>query len=258
MNQLNKQINLNKNRVATSFQTPPVTEFLLNDRQSLYDSVANRIASLLTRGIEKRGRASFIVPGGSTPAPVFEKLSNLSLLWHNVLVAPSDERWVSVEHEQSNQNLIQRSLLINHAAKAQIMSLKNTAETASEGELAAAKSISVLPQPYDVVMLGMGNDGHFASLFPNSKPIAAAMDPESDKKCIAIDASGCPVAGEYPHRMSLTLSAILDSQLIILLVTGKEKLAVLRQAAQENDPLSKPVAALLTQRKTPLEIYWAE
>jgi 6-phosphogluconolactonase len=233
------------NAIASQY----IQEFLCDDRASLYDKAANRIASQLTRGIEKQGRASFIVPGGTTPAPVFERLSNISLLWHNVLVAPSDERWLPVTHEHSNQFLINQTLRVNHAADAQLMSLKNAAVTAR---------ISVLPQPFDVVVVGMGNDGHFASLFPGSKPIADALDPKQVKKCMAIDATGCAVAGQYPERMTLTLSAILNSKLIMVLMTGKEKLNVLRQAEAEKDPLLKPIAALLMQQQTPVEIYWAE
>ncbi|TQV89690.1 6-phosphogluconolactonase [Aliikangiella coralliicola] len=233
-------------------------EFLCNDRESLYLKVTKRCALQLTRGVEKQGRASMVVPGGTTPAPVFEKLSHMSLLWHNILVAPSDERWIETTHEQSNQWLIQQKLLVNNAREARLMPLKNEAKTPAEGEAQSELSISELPQPFDVTLLGMGKDGHFASLFPGAQQIGEAMDPAQTKKCIGINAQGCPVAGEYTQRMSLTLPALLHSQLIILLITGKEKLEVLRGAGGEKDVLKQPISALLNQRQTPVEVYWAE
>ena len=227
-------------------------------REVLFDKVSKRCASQLSRGVEKQGRASFIVPGGTTPSPVFERLSNMSLLWNNVLVAPSDERWVDAEHSQSNQRLIQQTLLVNHAASARLMPLKNDAATPTEGESVAEKNISELEQPFDVTLLGMGNDGHFASLFPGVTELPEALDQSSTKKCIGINAEGCPVAGEYTQRMSLTLSALLDSKLVIVLITGAEKLAVIEQAQSSSDELSLPIVSLLNQKKTPVVIYWAE
>lgn len=235
-----------------------VKEHLYNDRQILFSSVANRCASQLTRGIEKQGRASFVVPGGTTPAPVFQELSNMSLLWNNIFVAPSDERWVAANHEQSNQRLIEQELLVNYAASARLMPLKNDAETPAQGEAIAARTINELEQPFDVTLLGMGADGHFASLFPGCPQLERALDVNQSNKCIGIDARGCPVAGDYTQRMSLTLSALLNSKLIILLITGQQKLDVIRQAEANGNPLEQPVTALLKQNQTPLEIYWAE
>ena len=82
-----------------------IKEIRCDSREELFTKVANKCASRLTRGVEKQGRASFVVPGGTTPAPMFELLSNMSLDWHNILVAPSDERWIPVDHEASNQRL---------------------------------------------------------------------------------------------------------------------------------------------------------
>lgn len=233
-------------------------QVLCDSREELFSKVANKCASRLTRGVEKQGRASFVVPGGTTPAPMFAKLSKMSLDWHNILVAPSDERWLEVTHEQSNQRLIETNLLLNHAAKARLMPLKNEAETPTLGEQIAEQNISELEQPFDVCLLGMGNDGHFASLFPGTSQLAEALDPESSKKCIGIDATGCSVAGEYTQRMSLTLSAILNSKLIVVLITGDEKLKVIEQAKQRLSPFDKPISALLHQNNTPVEIYWAK
>ena len=235
-----------------------IKNFLYSTREELFQKAANQCAAQITRGVEKQGRASIAVPGGSTPAPVFELLSKMSLDWHNVLVAPTDERWVDVSEPTSNQKLLQETLLVNQAKSARLMAMKNSAATAFQGQSESEQSINELDRPFDLVMIGMGNDGHFASLFPGSSPFEQAMDLENTKRCVAIDATGCPVAGENTERMSLTLSAVLDARLVMILITGNEKLEVLRSAEKENNPCTKPIAALLNQNKTPVEVYWAE
>lgn len=235
-----------------------IKNFLYSTRKELYQKAANQCAAQITRGIEKQGRASIAVPGGSTPAPVFELLSKMSLDWHNVLVAPTDERWVEATESTSNQKLLQETLLVNQAKSARLMPMKNSAASASQGVEESERSINELDRPFDLVMIGMGNDGHFASLFPGSNPFEQAMDLENPNSCIAIDATGCSVAGENTERMSLTLSAILDAKLVMILINGNDKLEVLRCAEKENNPSDKPIAALLNQDKTPIEVYWAE
>ncbi len=236
----------------------PNKEFLFTQRDALYKHVANECATQILRGVEKQGKASIVLAGGTTPEPVFNRLNKMSLWWHNVQVVPSDERWVDVDHEQSNQGLLQRSLLIKHAASAKIIPLKNKAATPASGQVECEKSLGEIESPFDFVLLGMGADGHFASLFPDCAQLTESLNLNQTKKCIAIDATGCPVAGAFPKRMSLTLSAIVNSKKIILIITGKEKLEVLRCAMRENNPSDKPVAALLNQNRTPVDICWAE
>lgn len=233
-------------------------EFLFSQREALYKHVANECATQILRGVEKQGKASIVVAGGTTPEPVFNRLSQMSLWWHNVLVVPSDERWVAQDHQQSNQGLLQRTLLVEHAASAKIIPLKNEATTPASGQERAESGLGEIENPFDFVLLGMGADGHFASLFPGCQQLEESLDLNQTQKCIAIDATGCPVAGDFTERMSLTLSALLNSKRIILMITGKEKLEVLRSAIQENNPKDKPVAALLNQSRTPVEICWAE
>jgi len=233
------------------------TKIICSNREELYKAATSRIAVLLEDAVEKNSKASFIVPGGTTPAPIFERLSTMPLDWSKISVSPSDERWIDIELEQSNEYLIKETLLINHAAEANFVALKNSAETASLGEKVTEKNLKSLGSPCTVTILGMGPDGHVASLFPDCPQINDALDLESKKSCIAIDAQGCSVAGSYTERMSLTLAKIIDSDLVILLFTGQLKLDVLNQAMRERKSSSLPVAALLAQTKTPVEVYWA-
>ncbi len=232
-------------------------EHLFSNREELFERTAQRCQQLLQSGLAKNATASFVVPGGTTPAPVFEHLSKQSLDWKNIQIALSDERWLDASHEQSNQKLIENSLLINNARAAQFFTMKNNHETAKSGEEDCNNNFKQLHFPIDVVMLGMGPDGHFASLFPHTEQIQQALDLESTKLCMAIDAKGCEVAGAHTQRMSLTLSALTNSKAIILLFTGEEKLQVLHDAKDAGDLSNLPVSALINQNRSPIEVYWA-
>lgn len=225
-------------------------------KQQLQLAVANRCSQQLEKMLKRNGKTSFIIPGGSTPGPVFEQLSNSDLDWKNISIAQSDERWVESSHSQSNQGLTERTLLINQAKNATYIAMKNTAPSPALGETLCNESYQKLISPFGLTMLGMGLDGHFASLFPGCNNLSEALRLDNKNTCIAINAHGCKVAGEYPERMSLTLRAILCSQLIILLVTGDDKLALLESAKQLNEPMKTPISALLNQTTTPIEIYW--
>ncbi len=235
-----------------------ITKYICSDREELYQSVANKCASQLEQAISNHGDASIIVPGGTTPAPVFELLSSMSLDWKNITITPSDERWIDVSHSQSNENLIMKSLKINKAQVARLVGLKSAAETNIEGELETEQALQNLTFPTAVTVLGMGLDGHVASLFPNCPQIDDALDLAQIKMAMAINAEGCDVAGEYTQRISLTMATLLNSQLIIILITGNDKLDVIRKAGKENVKPVIPVSVLLAQKLTPVEIYWAK
>ena len=227
------------------------------NRDELFSAVAERSQQQLQAALDQKNQASFIIPGVTTPGPAFAQLAKSSLDWEKVSIAQSDERWLPSDHPQSNQGLTARTLLIDNAKKANYVAMKNSHDNAADGEAQCNKDYLRLASPFSLTMLGMGLDGHVASLFPNSKPIGEALDLDNSNPCIAIDGKGCPVAGDYPERMSLTLSAILNSDLIILLLTGEEKLKVIDLAKQENKPEIYPVSALLNQANTPVEIFWA-
>ncbi len=234
-----------------------LTEHLFSNQQALFEKVAARCKGLLETGLATNGKASFVVPGGTTPAPVFQQLSQQPLDWENIQIAASDERWLAPSHQQSNQKLIQSSLLINLASKASLIAMKNSHSTAAAGEAECNQAYQALHSPIDIVMLGMGTDGHFASLFPGSPQIKSALDLNSTKSCIAIDAEGCEIAGDYTERMSMTLAALTNSKLIILLLTGEQKLEVIKTAKQTKTTTNLPITALLNQTKVDVDIYWA-
>jgi len=229
-----------------------------SDRESLFEAVAIRCQQQLSNVIAEQGIASFIVPGGSTPAPVFERLSKTNLDWKNITIALSDERWLERDHQQSNQRLIESTLLINQAKNARFVAMKNEIKEASLGEKDCNFAYQKILSPFSLTLLGMGADGHFASLFPGINNLESALAPDNEKQCISIDATGSEVAGDYPERMSLTLSAILKSEVIVLLITGKEKLKVIENSQKESSSKKYPISKLINQKQSPVEIYWCE
>ncbi len=228
-----------------------------NCRDQLFKSLAVDCETRLKNTLLKNDKASFIVPGGTTPAPVFLELSKSDLEWKKITIAQSDERWLGSDHPQSNQRLTENTFLINNAAQAGYVAMKNSSVTANKALDQCNQDYHIL-SPFTITMLGMGLDGHIASLFPNSNHIKEGLSNDNKNLCIDIDATGCPVAGEYTERMSLTLNGILASEQIILLITGNEKLKLVEDWLDKQADMSCPVSFLLNQTKTPLTIYWAE
>lgn len=229
---------------------PEFREF--KDSTTLAAALAAQVAELLRAGIKEQGRASLVVSGGATPLPFFEALSELALAWPQVTITLADERWVDPDDAASNEHLIRRHLLQNQAAKARFVGLKTEAATAAQGEKECAARLDLLPQPFDVLILGMGNDGHTASLFPQAARLGAALAPDSGKLCLAITPPGAP-----HERMTLTLPALLHSCQIFLHITGVEKRAVYERALANGPVAEMPIRAVLHQNAAPVTVFWA-
>lgn len=234
-----------------------VTEYLFENRQEMIDALQAVCVTALNEAIEDRGEASFMVSGGSTPEPLYKSLSNVDLDWASVYVALVDERWVDFDHDKSNEAFTVKHLIQNKAAVANLVGMKNTAATAEEGLADCEAAYQQLAQPFDITILGMGSDGHTASLFPHAKGLDAALNPVSNELCAAIIANQSEVTGAITERMTLTLAGLLRSKSLLLLITGDEKLAVLRQAQAGTDINEMPIRAVLQQQQVPVMIYWA-
>ncbi|MCI5145393.1 MAG: 6-phosphogluconolactonase [Candidatus Electrothrix sp. AR3] len=223
-----------------------------SDQLELINTLAERISSALRRRIATHGQASLAVSGGSTPVQLFKKLSCLDIPWQEVVITLVDERWVAPSSPDSNERLVRQHLLQHRAVAAKLISLKNAAPTAEQGEVQGEQRLQRIPRPFTMLILGMGNDGHTASLFPGAEQLAQATDMESGKICMAIT----PPAASH-QRMSLTLPAILDAEEIILHLTGQEKKAVLEQAQNVGPSEIMPIRFILRQQITPVTVCWA-
>jgi 6-phosphogluconolactonase len=226
------------------------------DKHKLTVELAAEITKLLDEGISQNGSATLIVSGGSTPVQLFEHLSTLDIPWQKVDVSLVDERWVNSVLPESNEHLVRTHLLQNKAQIANFTGMKNSAKTAGEGEDLCNKQLQKIRRPFDVLILGMGNDGHTASLFPGAARLPQATDMYSGKICIAI----APVTA--PHeRMTLTLPVILESKQIFLHITGRKKKEILEQALTDGPMEELPIRFVLQnqpqQQKRNLSIYWA-
>lgn len=232
-------------------------ERFFDDAALLYAQLAEDCAKYLSQALAEASAASFLVSGGSTPVPLYQQLSRYELDWQKIYMALVDERWVAVENSASNEALIKRSLLQNFAVTANFTAMKSSAETAEKALLQVEERYQNLPDFVALSILGMGSDGHTASLFPHAHGLASALDPNSSRYCVAIQAQASAVTGNHTERMSLSLWALLKSRRIILLMTGEEKLAVYRQALQGDDVKAMPVRAILQQQQIPVDVYWA-
>lgn len=221
-----------------------------DNHDALASATADLIEGALIEGVMTRGWASFAGAGGSTPAPVYRELSTRNLPWEKVGVTLVDDRFVNPASPESNQRLFAETLLTGAARKAAFTPMWSDASNPDEAAAAVEPDIAAL-MPFDAVLLGMGEDGHFASLFPGSAALAVGLAEDAAATVI-----GAPAGSPAPPqpRITLTFSAILKSKLIVLLITGEAKRAVLEQAKTDS---ALPIYALLNQSRTPTRILWA-
>ncbi|MDO3382168.1 6-phosphogluconolactonase [Gilvimarinus algae] len=232
-----------------------IEERFFDSREQMIDAVFEHSIEALREAIETREAASFLVSGGSSPAPIYKRLSEAELDWDKIKVALVDERWVDFDHDKSNEAFIVKTLLQNNAANAKLIGMKNTSATASYGLAQCEAAYHTLASPFDVTVLGMGPDGHTASLFPHAKGLTEAL--ETKNLCSAISAIKSEVTGDCTERMTLSLAGIVNSRHLLLLISGDEKLATYREALAGDDVAEMPVRAVLKQHDVPVTVYWA-
>lgn len=228
----------------------PLTQSIFDTKEALNHSFAEQITQLLKNGILENGRASLVVSGGRTPMGLFAALSNVDLGWENVDVTLADERWVDESDDASNAKLVRENLLVNFASKANFVSLKTQHSDASEAVAACTSQLQQMQTPFDVLILGMGEDGHTASLFPCSDQVLQGLDMDSGNSFIAVQPTTAP-----NQRMSLTLPALLNSRKIFLHLTGEAKKEVLQNAIDGQNESEMPIRAVLN--RADVELVWA-
>lgn len=222
------------------------------DGATLADRLADLVAERLREAIALRKDASLVVSGGRTPIAFLEALSRRDLPWDRVGVTLADERRVPPQSPDSNQRLVREHLLQGAAAAARFVSLYETQESGAELLRSRQAALAGLAQPFDVLILGMGEDGHTASLFPGAAGLEQALDPASQPGLVLIDP---PVA---PHgRVSMNLALLLQARWIALHIQGEGKLKVLDQVLHGAPADQFPVAAVLRGAPERTDVHWA-
>lgn len=211
-------------------------------------TLAEDLAKVLRHAISIRGKAILAVSGGRTPQHVYKHLCRLDVDWSLVTVTLTDERWVTSNHPDSNAKLVKTLLLKGPASAATFIPLYSAHSTPAAAQAVCEQRLkSLLLTPFDAVYLGMGSDGHFASIFPGE----AAID-VCDRLCIAI-----PKTAARLPRMSLTVNAILNARNIFLLFNGSKKYATYRKAQKARSHKEIPIQRILTQEKVPIYVLSA-
>ena len=224
------------------------TEYHFDSRAAASVAAADCIAEHLSARLDLDTKAAFVVGGGTTPGACFASLSARKLDWKNITIALSDERWVAPDHADSNEGLIEGELRTNAAASANVLSIYQTSTTVEERCLALQADYPALG--FACAMVGMGGDGHFASLFPDATNLGDGLRSDNERLYMPVRTAASP----HP-RVSMTLAALLRSDEIILLFFGDEKRAVFEAALGGDE--SYPVYHLLQQSDTPVRVYWA-
>ena len=200
-------------------------------KRIILDNLLDSITASLNESIDTNGYASFVVCGGKSPLPLYKKLSKIDIDWKKISIYLGDDRIISNDHIDSNEKLIKDHLLVNNASSARFYSLLNP-----------KLLINKIKFPFDIVLLGLGTDGHFASLFPgtnfdlNDKPsLVMSEKPEGTPSYL---------------RISMNLSMLLNTKRCILLVTNNKKRIIVNQALTDRN---LPLFFLLNQNKTLIE-----
>ncbi len=217
----------------------------------LIQELGARIITSLKEGIKDNGSASLVVSGGSTPKTLFALLSNQDIAWDKVNITLADERCLPQEDEASNARLIRENLLQNKARNANFITLFENDQSANEAALSASNKLANI-KTYDAMILGMGQDGHTASLFPEATNLAEALA-ENANNCMAIEPLTNPIT-----RITQTKQKILKSKLIAFHLVGKDKNDILNLVLKDEGKTEFPSSHFIHQTLVPVEIYFAQ
>ncbi len=229
-----------------------ITWHTFDTREAMVEELTEATCEALLRGMKERGSAAWAVSGGSTPKPLFGAMAEADLPWEDIQVALVDERWVDIGHPRSNEAFMRAALQTGRSAEAMFIGMKTADANVFDAADAVNKRYGQVTAPFDCVLLGLGPDGHTASLFPEAEGLEAAMADDAPV-CVPLRAKRSQVTGDELDRMSLSLSAIAAAREVVLMITGDEKKATLERALGEETHL--PIVRVA--EKVAIKVYWA-
>ncbi len=219
------------------------------------EAAAARLVEALAEGIAADGRAIFAGAGGSTPSPIYARLAQTDLDWSRVTATLVDERYVPETSPESNAALMKRTLLTGPAAAARFLPLYAPSVTVDRAAAEASKALAAEGGRLDAVLLGMGEDGHICSMFPESPTLKTLLSPDLKPAVYGVP-PGRDGAAPSLERLSINLPYLTGARRVVLALTGSAKRAVFEREA-EGDPRIHPIAAMIAA-KVPLEVLWTE
>jgi 6-phosphogluconolactonase len=218
----------------------------------LADAVAGDVGFIVESAVDARDASLIAVPGGRTGPAIYRKIAQQKLPWKKVTIIPTDDRLVAVDSDASNVREIARAFL---PLGARVIPL--TSEAADDYRLAgnaADARLQDLPWPPDLVWLGMGADGHTASIFPGPD-LQGALDAPKARRAIGVLPEPLPAEAAMA-RVTLTRAAILSGRTIIVTITGQEKRELLEQAIADGQSSKLPIGRVLAEVDQPIDIHW--
>ena len=219
--------------------------------EEMADAVAGDVGFIVDSAIEARGAALIALPGGETPGPIFAKLAQMKLDWKRVTIIPTDDRLVKMDSDFSNIRLIASHFIKTGARIFPIAADIPNYRLAGNG---ADARLQDLPWPPDLVWLGMGEDGHTASLFPGPD-LEDAMNAPKARRAVGVMPDPLP-ANAPVARVTLTRAAILSARTILIAITGQKKREVIEQAIADGQSSKLPIGRLLAECDQPIDIHW--
>lgn len=229
---------------------PPMHKHVFDDGVELAQALAKAVAADLRDAIARNGQARIALSGGNTPRAFLLALSRQPLAWAQVTVVPVDERWLPPHHPRSNERLLRGHLLQGAAAQARLLSLWRPSPTPESALQPVLTAVANQALPLDVAVLGMGEDGHVASLFPDLVRRDIGLQARGRAPVLAVRSGAAP-----EPRMTLTLTAIFTAPALYLHIESAAKHAVLDAAARDSRS-RLPIRALLAGAPTPPQLYW--
>ena len=225
------------------------------DAAAWAEACADRLVDSLSAALAETGKAIFAGSGGSTPSPIYARLSQAPLDWSRIVVTLIDERYVPESSPDSNAALLKRTLLTGPAAAARFLPLYSPAVTVDRAAALAAHALAAEGGRLDAVLLGMGEDGHICSMFPESPTLKTLLAPNLPPTVLGVP-TGRDGRAPTLERLSINLPYLAQAGRVILALTGKQKRAVFEREAT-GDPGTQPIAALIAAQ-VPLEVLWTE
>ena len=219
--------------------------------EEMAEAVAGDVGFIVESALDARSAALIALPGGKTPLPILARLAETKLKWKQVTVIPTDDRLVPVDHELSNARALAKAFL---PLGARVLPIATPLDDYRAAGNAADARLQDLPWPPDLVWLGMGADGHTASIFAGPG-LKDALDAPKARRAVGVLPDPLPPEAPVP-RVTLTRAAILSARTLLITITGGEKRALLEQAIADGQSSKLPIGRVLAEAEQPIDIHW--